>query len=64
MKLFKKIWRKIGEEKFVGRVATVGCTVLTLWTLIMGEVPATGAWAMGVINGFMILVQVDGEWEE
>lgn len=64
MKLFKKLWDKAGEEKFVGRVATVGCTVLTLWTLIMGEVPTTGAWAMGVINGFMILVQVDGEFEE
>ncbi|MBQ3337551.1 MAG: hypothetical protein IJG80_09125 [Selenomonadaceae bacterium] len=64
MKLFKKIWSKLGEEKIVGRVATVGCTVLTLWTLIMGEVPATGAWAMGVINGFMILVQLDGELEE
>ena len=64
MKLLKKLWDKAGEEKFVGRVATVGCTLLTLWTLIMGDVPTMGAWAMGVINGFMILVQVDGEFEE
>ncbi len=64
MKLLKKIWDKAGEEKFVGRVATVGCTVLTLFTLLFGNVPTAGAWAMGVINGFMILVQVDSEFEE
>ena len=64
MKLLKKFWEKIGEDKFVGRVATVGCTVLTLFTLLFGNVPTAGAWAMGVINGFMILVQVDSEFEE
>lgn len=64
MKLLKKIWDKAGEERFVGRVATIGCTMLTLWTLLIGDVPTTGAWAMGVINGFMILVQIDSEFEE
>ena len=64
MKLLKKFWDKAGEEKFVGRVATVGCTILTLFTLLFGNVPTAGAWAMGVINGFMILVQVDSEFEE
>lgn len=64
MKLLKKIWDKTTEERFVGRVATIGCTMLTLWTLLIGDVPTTGAWAMGVINGCMILVQMDGEFEE
>ena len=26
MKLLKKIWDKTNEEKFVGRVATIGCS--------------------------------------
>ena len=64
MKLLKKFWTKIGEERFVSRFVTVGCTVLTLFTLLFGNVPTAGAWAMGVINGFMILVQVDSEFEE
>ncbi len=64
MKLLKKIWDKTTEEKFVGRLATVGCTMLTLWTLLIGDVPTTGAWAMGILNGCMIIVQIDGEFEE
>ena len=64
MKLLKKIWDKTTEEKFVGRVATIGCTMLTLWTLLIGDVPTTGAWAMGILNGCMIIVQIDSEFEE
>ncbi|MBR0287780.1 MAG: hypothetical protein IJQ82_02255 [Selenomonadaceae bacterium] len=64
MKLLKKFWEKIGEDKFVGRVATVGCTVLTLFTLLFGNVPTAGAWAMGVINGFMIVTEMELEFDE
>ena len=64
MKLLKKLWDKAGEEKFVGRVATVGCTVLTLFTLLFGNVPTAGAWAMGVINGFMIVTEMELEFDE
>ena len=64
MKLLKKIWEKVGEERFVSRVATVGCTILTLYLVLFTPLPQTGIWAMGVINGFMILVELDSEWEE
>lgn len=64
MKLLKVFWEKIGTEKFVGRVATIGCTLLTLYILLIGNIPSIGTWAMGVINGFMILLQLDGEFDE
>ena len=55
---------KVEEEKFLGRVVTVGCTLITLFVLLVGDVPTTGAWLMGVLNGFMILTQVIYEFEE
>lgn len=64
MKLLRAFWEKIGTEKFVGRVATIGCTLATLFMVMTMPMPKAGMWAMGVINGFMILVQVDSEFEE
>ena len=64
MKLLKKIWDKTGEEKFVGRVATIGCTLITLFMVTTMPLPSTGVWGMGILNGCMILVQIDSEFEE
>ena len=64
MKLLKKIWDKTTEEKFVGRVATLGCTILSLYMVTTMPLPSTGVWGMGILNGCMILVQIDSEFEE
>lgn len=64
MKLLKKIWDKTTEEKFVGRVATIGCTLITLFMVTTMPLPSTGVWGMGILNGCMILVQIDSEFEE
>lgn len=64
MKLLKKIWDKTTEEKFVGRAATIGCTLITLFLVTTMPLPATGVWGMGILNGCMILVQIDSEFEE
>ena len=64
MKLLKKIWDKTTDEKFVGRVATIGCTILSLYMVATMPLPATGVWGMGMLNGCMIIVQIDSEFEE
>lgn len=64
MKLLKKLWDKTGEEKFVGRVATVGCTLISLYIILTMPLPTTGIWGMGILNGCMIIVQIDSEFEE
>ena len=64
MKLLKKFWEETATEKFVGRVATIGCTLITLFMVMTMPLPKAGVWTMGMLNGFMILVQVDSEFEE
>lgn len=64
MKLLKKIWDKAGEERFVGRVATIGCTLITLFMVTTMPLPPTGILGMGILNGMMIIVQLDSEFEE
>ena len=64
MKLLKKSWDKTTEEKFVGRVATIGCTILSLYMVATMPLPSTGVWGMGILNGCMIIVQIDSEFEE
>lgn len=64
MKLLKKIWDKTTEEKFVGRVATIGCTLITLFMVTTMPLPPAGILGMGMLNGCMIIVQIDSEFEE
>lgn len=64
MKLLKKFWEKIGEDKFVSRCVTVGCTMMTLYMLMFNVMPNTAAWALGIINGFMIVTEMEMEFDE
>lgn len=64
MKLLKKFWEKIGEDKFVSRCVTVGCTMMTLYLLMFNVMPNTAAWALGIINGFMIVTEMEMEFDE
>ena len=64
MKLVKKFWDKIGEEKFVGRTITIGCTLISIYMVTVFPLPKLGAWAMGIINGFLILVEMDTDYDE
>lgn len=64
MKLLKKFWKKIGEDRFVGRCVTVGCTMMTLYLLMFNVMPNTAAWALGIINGFMIVTEMEMEFDE
>lgn len=64
MKLLKKIWDKTTEERFVGRVATIGCTLITLFMVMTMPLPPVGILCMGILNGCMIIVQIDSEFEE
>lgn len=60
----KKLWAKLGEEKFSGRAMTVGCTALTLHTLWTEPMSAAYAWVLGVMNGILILLQVIEEFKD
>ena len=42
--ILKRIWDGIGGEKAVGRVATIGCTLITLYTVIFTTLPKVGVW--------------------
>ena len=64
MELFKKFWEKIGKKKFVSRTVTVGCTLITLFMVATMPLPRTGVWAMGIINGFLILMELDADYDE
>ena len=64
MKLFKKFWDKISNERFVSRVVTITCTLITLFMVTTFPLPKVGVWAMGIINGFVILTELDAEFDE
>ncbi len=64
MKLFKKFWDKISNERFVSRVVTITCTLISLFMVVTMPLPKTGIWAMGIINGFLILMELDADFDE
>lgn len=58
MKLLKKIWDKLGDEKFSSRVMVVGCTLITIYNLLfMNNLPEFNA-LMIILNGAMIFAAV------
>lgn len=62
--MFKNFWIKLGNEKFTWRIIVGGCTFLSTFTLMTTEPPASVAWAMGVLNGFLILEELRDEFED
>ena len=64
MKFLETLWKKIGEEKFTSRVVTITCTLITLFMVTTFPLPKVGVWAMGIINGFVILTELDAEFDE
>lgn len=64
MKLLRKLWARTCEEKFVGRIVTIGCTLLTSYTVTVEQPPSSFAWLIGVLNGFLILMELADEFEE
>ena len=64
MNRVKKIRDKIGEEKFVWRVIVGGCTFLSTVVLMTTEAPRSLVWMMGMLNGFLLIEQLNNEFEE
>ncbi len=64
MKFLEKLWARTCEEKFFGRVVTIGCTLLTSYTVTIEHPPASFAWLLGVLNGFLIVMELTLEFDE
>lgn len=61
MKLIKKLWTKLGEEKFSMQVMTGGCVLLTIYNVIfMSNLPEFNALMM-FINAVMIFATIMGD---
>jgi|GEM_PF-3971539 len=64
MKLLRKLWARTCKEKFAGRVVTIGCTLLTSYTVTVENPPPSFAWLIGILNGFLIVMELAEEFEE
>lgn len=62
--MLKKLWDKLGEEKFSCRVIVIGCTLMTVYCLCTTEVPTEFAVLMGAVNGALIVAQLLEEFDD
>lgn len=51
-------------EKNIWRIVTIGCTLLTSYTVTVENPPSSFAWLIGVLNGFLIIMELADEFEE
>lgn len=58
MKILRKILDGIVEEKYAARVMVVMTTLLALYTVLFTEISPVCAWAAGILNGALWLMEL------
>lgn len=61
MRLLKKFWEKLGDEKFTMTAITIGCTLLTIINLLVLDVCGELRLIMCTLNAVMILLTLAEE---
>lgn len=64
MRLLKKLWAKLGDEKFSCRLMTIGVTVLNCFVVWSERPPAEYVLIMGMLNEAMIAGQLMEEFDD
>lgn len=61
MKILRQFWERLAEERYAARAMVIITTFLTLYTVLFTEISPVGAWAAGLLNGALWLMEMFGD---
>ena len=58
MKILRRFWERLAEERYTAHVINGFATLLTLYTVLFTSISPPFAWMMGFLNGAMWLIDL------